>query len=231
MPFSIRPGVGRGSAGDAHLFAQAQAGCADSLNRLMTEHDGLVQAVIRKQFLGPLSFAEALQAGRIGLWHAIIGYDPGRGLAFSTYAWPSITRQLWAAVAAAQRPERPIPSAISAPGAPSDPVTACEAAAIRATLTDLIACLPAPLSGVIVTHYGLGADPPASFAAIGRRRGLCRERIRQLHAQALIWLRQPAHSYHLRALLERHTVADYESAQAQADAWARRRRHHHGQRR
>jgi RNA polymerase sigma factor (sigma-70 family) len=225
----LQPGAGRGQAAD--LFQRAQAGCPDSLDRLMAAHDGLVQAVIRKQFLGQLSFADALQAGRIGLWHAIMGYDPQRGRAFSTYAWPSITRQVWAAVRIAQRPEQPLPRSVSVPEPALDPVTACAAAAVQAALTELIACLPDPLSRVIVSHYGLGADPPLSLAAIGRRLGLCRERIRQLHQEALIWLRQPAHSAHLRSLLERHTVADYESAQAQAAAWARRRRRRHAQRR
>ena len=76
--------------GAAH-FRQAQEGCRDSLARLMAAHEGLVQAVVRKQVLGQLPFAEALQAGRIGLWRAILGFDPERGHAFSTYAWTSCT--------------------------------------------------------------------------------------------------------------------------------------------
>jgi RNA polymerase sporulation-specific sigma factor len=71
---------------EATQFIQAQAGCAESLNQLMARHDGLVQAVVRQQVLGELPFEEALQAGRIGLWRAILGFDPERGFAFSTYA-------------------------------------------------------------------------------------------------------------------------------------------------
>jgi hypothetical protein len=48
-----------------------------------------------------------------------------------------------------------------------------------------------------------------------------------LHVEALIWLRQPAHSQHLRSLLDRHTLADYERADALALAWRRRRRGRH----
>jgi hypothetical protein len=65
--------------GGASRFRAAQAGCRESLNRLMAEHEGLVHAVVRRQVLGDLLFAEALQAGRIGLWRAILGYDPGCG--------------------------------------------------------------------------------------------------------------------------------------------------------
>jgi DNA-directed RNA polymerase sigma subunit (sigma70/sigma32) len=77
---------GPGSTAEATLFQRAQAGCQTSLNELMTRHNGLVQAVVRQQILGDLPFTEALQAGRIGLWRAIEGFDPWRGLAFSTYA-------------------------------------------------------------------------------------------------------------------------------------------------
>ncbi len=61
-------------------------GIGTSLNELMERHDGLVQVVVRQQVLGDLPYTEAVQAGRIGLWHAIQGFDPCRGLAFSTYA-------------------------------------------------------------------------------------------------------------------------------------------------
>ncbi len=70
-------------------------------------HDGLVQAIVRQQVLGDSPFTEALQAGRIGLWRAILGFDPLRGLAFSTYAWPCIMRQVWRAVKAHARFARP----------------------------------------------------------------------------------------------------------------------------
>ena len=85
---------------EATQFIQAQAGCVESLNQLMEHHDGLVQAVARQQVLGELPFEEALQAGRIGLWRAILGFDPSRGFAFSTYAWTSIKHQIWRAVKA-----------------------------------------------------------------------------------------------------------------------------------
>jgi hypothetical protein len=47
----------------------------------MAVHEGLVHAVVRKRVLVHLPYAEVLQAGRIGLWRAILGYDPLRGIA------------------------------------------------------------------------------------------------------------------------------------------------------
>ena len=61
-------------------------GCASRLYHLMRQHEGLVQAVVRRPVLGDLTFDEVLQAGRIGLRHAILGYDARRGWAFFTYA-------------------------------------------------------------------------------------------------------------------------------------------------
>jgi RNA polymerase sigma factor (sigma-70 family) len=234
MSLSITQDADRGSAGDNDLFAQAQAGCGDSLNRLMARHDGLVHAVIRKQFLGLLSFAEALQAGRIGLWHAIMGYDPQRGYAFSTYACPCIARQVWRAVEQARQEterdhrERDGIARMTAIGQDADPLAAAEAAAVSAALADLLARLPGDLHAVIVQHNGLEGHSPATFRQIGAALGLSRQRIHQVHGAALIWLRQPAHSHILRSLLGRHTLADYESAQAQSDAWRARRRRRHG---
>ena len=49
------------------LWTQAQAGCRQSVNLLMSQHNGLVYAVVRQQVLGDLSYDEALQAGRTGL--------------------------------------------------------------------------------------------------------------------------------------------------------------------
>jgi RNA polymerase sigma factor (sigma-70 family) len=212
----------------ADLFRCAQAGCPDSLNQLMAEHDRLVHAVVRKQVLGPLSLAEALHAGRLGLWHAILGFDPQRGLAFSTYAWSCIAHNIWVAVKAADRPPPLVLPPPSVAREDADPITAGESSAIQAALHDLVASLPDDLRAIVVAHYGLGDDPPASFACIGARAGLSKQRIHQLHVEALIWLRQPAHSQHLRSLLDRHTLADYERADAQAHAWRRQRRGRHG---
>jgi len=223
-----------GSPIGVDLFQKAQEGCRHSLNSLMAEHDGLVQVVVRQQVLGHLPFAEALQAGRIGLWRAILSYDPQRGLAFSTYAWPCIVRHVWRAVQTAHRFAQPGPKKggetllASFPHQEPDPYTAWEGTARHAALYDLLAQLPGRLRHIVLAHYGLAGDPPASFRRLGATLGLSAERVRQLHLQALVWLRHPAHSQHLRSLLGRHSLTDYQQAAAQAQAWLRQRRGRHG---
>jgi RNA polymerase sigma factor (sigma-70 family) len=220
---------GSSRSAEAAHFRQAQAGCRDSLDRLMAEHDGLVHAVVRRQVLGNLPYAEALQAGRTGLWRAILGYAPQRGIAFSTYAWPCIMHQVWRAVKTASRSD-PQPVAAASPTAGElDLAAAWEASAVRSALHDLVGRLPVRLRRIIVARYGLAGDSPTTYRQIGAALGLSGERVRQLHTEALVWLRHPAYSQHLRSLLDRHTLADYEAAEAQAQRWLRQRGGRHGQ--
>ena len=229
MCVRIHEAGGPGPAAEATLFQQARAGCSVSLNALMVRHDGLVQAVVRRQVLGDLPFTEALQAGRIGLWRAILGFDPSRGVAFSTYAWPCIMHQVWRAVKADTRVCLPavVDDGFWVLEAP-DPAVVWEAAAVRQVLHELVHRLPGRLRQVIVARYGLDGHPPVIYRQIGAALGLSGERARQLHTEALVWLRHPAHCQTLRSLLGRHTVADYEAADALAQRWLRRRGGHHG---
>jgi RNA polymerase sigma factor (sigma-70 family) len=218
---------GPGTPTGAALFRQAQAGCRDSLARLMIVHEGLVHAVVRKQVLGDLPFAEALQAGRIGLWRAILGFDPQRGTAFSTYAWTSIMHQVWREVKLAERAHSQAVECLlldetssSMPGT-ADPAQAWEASAVRSVFWDLVARLPERLRIVILARYGLTGQGRAFYPRIGALLGVSAERARQLHTEALIWMRQPAHCQQLRSLLGRHTLADYEAVEAETQRWLR----------
>jgi RNA polymerase sigma factor (sigma-70 family) len=212
------------------LFEQAQMGCLISLNELMRRHDGLVQAVTRQQVLGDLPFTEALQAGRIGLWRAILGFDPHRGLAFSTYAWPAIMRQIWRAVKCHHRPHEIRGEQGGAPRATAalDPALLSEAQCLRETLCRMIDALPPRLQRIVNAYYGFGDQVPASYRQLGLRLSLSHERVRQLHQEALLILRHPAHSQALRSLLGRHTVADYQRTHELAQAWLKRRGGRHG---
>lgn len=212
---------------EAVLFEQAQAGCRACLNQLMSRHKGLVVYVVRRQTLGDLSFGAAMQAGRIGLWRAIMGYDPQRGYAFSSYAYPAIARHVWQAVKQAERPEAPAQVIMTAPTIDwTDPAVIWEASLVCAALHQLVGRLPERLQTIIMARYGLGGNSPHSYREIGATLGLTGERVRQLHTEAVVWLRHPAHAQRLRALLGRHTLADYEAADAQAQRWLRWRGGH-----
>jgi RNA polymerase sigma factor (sigma-70 family) len=190
----------------------------------MAQHDGLVHAYIQRQGGGDISYEEALQAGRIGLWRAIQGYDPARGTAFSTYAWVAIWRHIHrrgkelSRESDAQMPETPARCVVL------DPVEEVEKHLTIDALHDLVGQLPERFRRVIVGRYGLGEQPPCTLKELGKELGLSGERVRQLQQEALAWLRHPAHSWRLRQLLGNNTAADYRRALAQNAALRRSRR-------
>jgi RNA polymerase sigma factor (sigma-70 family) len=170
-----------------------------------------------------LSYAELLHEGQIALWQAILHFDSGRKIAFSTYAVVAIRHRLWSAVAQAQRPQGWL-----APAEPLDPAQLAEQAwqrrALRGVLAELLAALPEKRYHVIVAAYGLDGQPPLSLAAIGRLYGVSRECVRQWRNGALVLLRLPALSARLRRLCEQNDKAAYQRAQALNQAWLRRQR-------
>ncbi len=204
-------------------YTCAQSGCQACMERLLRQHAGLTHWVIRRDCRSDLPYDELRHEAQIALWQAIRHYDPGRGVAFTTYAVPTIRHHLWRVVAQAQRPQGyvPLPAA-------TDPAElaaqAWQAQAVRAALRELLAYLPARSSQIIVAAYGLDGQPPRSLAALGRRYGLSRERVRQIRNEALVVLRLPALSSRLRRLCDQTDRAAYQQAQALNRAWRGRRR-------
>ena len=197
---------------------------AQAVRQAMAQHDGLVHAYIQRQGGGDIPYEEALQAGRIGLWRAIRGYDPTRGTAFSTYAWVAIWRQVYRRGQELSRdadvylPEMPATEVMPDLAEELDQELATRA------LHELVGQLPKRLRRVIVGRYGLGKHPPCTLQELGKELGLSGERVRQLQQEALAWLRHPAHSWHLRQLLGKNRAADYRRALAQNAALRRSRR-------
>lgn len=201
------------------------------VEQALREHEGLIHAVLRREWSGCLSYEEALHVGRIGLWRALLGYDPARGTAFSTYAWVAIRRH----IRRAAREERAHPALCSLTGLrdqalergdsalrgepPGEPTErsldeALDRALVQEALLALVDELPRRLRQIVVARYGLDGQPPRTLRQVGSQLALSHERIRQLQQQALAWLRHPAHSLTLRQRLDKNTVADYRHALA-----------------
>jgi RNA polymerase sigma factor (sigma-70 family) len=217
--FGVRP--------ETTLFVQAQAGCTESLNALMEQHEGLVHLVVRRQWLLTLDYEEALQAGRRGLWRAVLGYDPERDTRFSTYAYLAIMRYVWGAVKAEQRRiKREVPISILALHGYEtgpDPAWLKYQQEVRDSLLELVKRLPERLQDVVTSYYGLGEKEPQTLEKLGRQLGISITQARQLRQEALVWLSQPAHSQELRDLVARHNQKQYELADELAQVWLRRR--------
>jgi RNA polymerase sigma factor (sigma-70 family) len=195
-----------------------------SVEAALDRHQGLIHAYIQRHGGGYLSYEEALQAGRIGLWRAILGYDASRGTTFATYAWVAISRTIWMA-AAENNPQRTCPPEVplmewdwEEVDERLDHAWACQA------LYRLVSGLPEPLRWVVVGRYGLGGRPVRTLAQVGADLSLSAERVRQLQEEALAWLRHPARSWRLRRRLDLNTAAAYRWALAQNAALRRRSR-------
>jgi RNA polymerase sigma factor (sigma-70 family) len=180
--------------------------------------------------LGDLPYAEALQAGREGLWRAIVRFDPARGYAFSTYAWPSIVHHVWRAVKKHTRSYGEERAEYGYAGyaewwftACTDPESLVVAQAVGQALETLVTELPQRLRTVIVARYGLDGRSPCLYREIGAQLGISGERARQLYHEALVWLRHPARSSRLRSLVGRHGLSEYQWAEAEAQRWLRQR--------
>ena len=200
------------SAEVATLFQQAQAGSALSLAQLMHQHDGLVHHMVRRQWHGPLSYAQLLHEGRIGLWRAILGYDPQRGAAFSTYAGVAIARKIWQAVKLQQaREEMQEPVWDWEAEASPDPwlLSRLLVREVHKTLQVQVQELPARQRWVVQAYYGLEGQGPQTMAELGRQLGCSRQAVSYHHHRALLRLRHPAFSAGLRGLLGRNRREDY----------------------
>lgn len=182
-----------------------------SLEDLMRMHEGLVHHIVRQQWRGRLSYEQVVHAGRIGLWRAVLGYDSGRGYAFSTYAGVVIARHVWRAVRRADKePEAAlVPVALSSS---MDPRAEVQAGEVQTALYALVAWLPALQRRIVCAYYGLDGQGGCTLAELGRRRSCSRQAIHYHLCKALIALRHPTFSALLRALLDRNSRADYRDA-------------------
>ncbi len=195
-----------------------------SLEAAMAQQEGLIHAFIQRQGGGAIDYDEALQAGRMGLWRAIQGYDPGRGAAFSTYAWVAICRAIHQAVAQQEKGVARWSKALPWAWYQPDWDQAIDQQLVGEALYEVVGQLPSPLQRIIVARYGLAGQPCSTLGQLGVELGLSGERVRQLQQDALAWLRHPAHSWRLRQRLELNTVEHYRQAVEENAALRRQRR-------
>jgi RNA polymerase sigma factor (sigma-70 family) len=199
-------------------YGCARAGCRECLEGLLNEHRNLVRVMAIRQVSGNLEYADLMQAGRIGLWHAILSFDVERGVRFSTYACVIILREVWMAVKKSRKAEGWL-ECKRAGDSLAALIEKWSEEQIRQALREELEVLPKRLREVIELHYGLNGQAPQNLAEIGRGWGLSREWIRQLHNEALVLLRLPALSIQLRSLCERQDRVNYRQTLRQNQNW------------
>jgi RNA polymerase sigma factor (sigma-70 family) len=215
--------VHRFSLEGAAIFAYAQAGCRACLEALMRRHEGLVHHVLRRQVCGDAVYDDLLQEGRIGLWQAIVHFDPQRGVAFSTYAGVAIQHRIWRAARYTGQPGSE-PSAADSLDARAEAEENVWWAEVREALVGAVLRLPERLRQVVCAAYGLDGKLPCTLDAIGQRFGVTGEMARYWRNNGLVLLRLPSFSRRLRQVYGQDSRAAYRRSQALTRAWLRGRR-------
>ena len=141
---------------EATLFQHAQGGCRQSLNLLMSHHEGLVHAVMHEQYLYGLPYEEALQAGRSALWRAIMGYEPQRGTTFSTYAWVIIMRAVWLEVKRMQKDKAWVVLEENWEDESQEAGREQQRVELREMMMDMVSQLPERQQRIVYERYGWG---------------------------------------------------------------------------
>lgn len=207
------------------LIREAQQGCQRSLNRLMAGYEQRLEALVGCHAKSCLSHQEALQAARLGLWQAIVAYEPGGGGRLWGQAWGVVSTAIWQEAKRVEwrRRLRRFGQLSLTEVDANMPMSLGDSLEIQAVLGEMVAQLPERLQYVLAAYYGLDGQPSLSVLQIGQALGLSRQRVWQLRQEALALLSHPGHSARLRTLLGRHTLADYLAARRRVQRWLRRR--------
>lgn len=202
MPARRSGGTGRDPAAESDLWRRAQQGDPVAREALVARHLGLVRHVAARFRSTGLDPEDLEQVGAVGLVKAVNGFDPTRGLRFSTYAVPVITGEILrflrddgpvrisrGARALARRARRARDELCQSLG--REPTIDEVAAAVDAPRDEVVLALEAsgrPLSlesplepeqGEAATLLDRLADP-ADAASAGERRALISELLEQL---------------------------------------------------
>jgi RNA polymerase sigma factor (sigma-70 family) len=169
-----------------------QAG--DVKNQIVAANLRLVVSVARKHLRPGLSLMDLVSDGNLALMRAVDSFDIHRGFAFSTYA-------TWALMRSFARSAGQQLAARRAAGADADADVLRAVADVREAATaqgrvdreyvrSLLKRLGERERAIMEARFGVGRqDGPATYATLGQRLGLSRERIRQIERGAMEKLR------------------------------------------
>jgi RNA polymerase sigma factor (sigma-70 family) len=191
-------------------LAHAQQGCADCLDHLVRKNEALIAWFLQRVARGPLTYEEARQAGRIGLWKALRGFDPTRGFTFSTYAVVAIRRHIQREAQRQKRFGRSLPEVPLA--SPVDLLEQAHKSILSQAVQRWVRQLSPRLADILRAYYGLGNAPPQTQRMIARELGVTHQRVQQLLAEARLLLALPVYSWPIRLLVERTSASDVREA-------------------
>jgi len=204
-------------------FGCAQGGCQECQESLLLENIGLVWYMVLRQMPGLAEYEDLYQEGQIGLWQAVMGYDPGKGYQFSTYACTVIRNQVWRAVERSLKASgwQRMETRAELLG---EIIVVWQSVQTHEALSEALEGLSDNLRQIVEQHAGWGWEEPQTFAQLGQVRGVSRQRVHQLYQKAVALLRVPALSLGLRSLYSLDSRQDYREALRQNRAYHRKYR-------
>ena len=87
-----------GKMNETELCAAAKAGDSNAVEALVGRYSRLVKTCARAYYLAGAEGDDLIQEGMLGLWRAVISFDPMRGVPFEAYAHTCISRRIYSAV-------------------------------------------------------------------------------------------------------------------------------------
>ena len=88
---------------DEALLNAARTGDTEALDMLMHRYKPLVKIRAKYYFLAGGDLEDLIQEGMIGLYKAVLDFEPGKGAKFSSFASICVVRQIQTAIKAASR--------------------------------------------------------------------------------------------------------------------------------
>jgi RNA polymerase primary sigma factor len=185
------------------LASRARRGDTAARDRLVRANLALVVMVARKQIRGALPLEELVQEGNLGLLRAVEKFDPNAGTRFSTYAFWWIRAYIWRYLKQARSSVRPKSGTAAASDLSLDRAVGDEGDASyldriedeRPLAEEAYAASQGDRQlrealerirkrvgelGWDIIQNRLQKDPPDTLEQIGNRRGVSRERVRQV---------------------------------------------------
>ena len=88
---------------DSEVVGRAQGGYQEAAEHLLYKYRNLVRSKAKSYFLVGAEREDLLQVGMIGLWQAIVDYNPAKATSFPAFAKVCIHRHIITAIKAATR--------------------------------------------------------------------------------------------------------------------------------
>lgn len=170
---------------ERELVVRAQAGDQAARDTLVLAHAGLVSTLAHRYCSRRHPYEDLRQEGFLALLEAIPGFDTSRGKRFPTYAGQWVRSRLLEAIGWRRRwrDELPVPGAVlDERAARGDAFAELER---REQAEHLMSRLSTFEAALLHARYWDGL----TYERLGRQCGRTRERIRQIHREALERLR------------------------------------------